>query len=314
MPENNRCLGGDSSHGRRRLDTTDMVEEVEAAADGWVGPVARRPDAAAPAPDDRWVEALERAPGWEQRIPWDRMRNRPLTLREQALVREFYAGAYQDKSKYNARHPWHVVIGEFRHLVAQTVFGDLGKVLDGGCASGEIVSAFRRNGTECWGFDVCPDLLDIVYPEARPYVRMGRMDAIPFSADEGFKTLVTYDVIEHVPIDCLERLPDELVRLGITQIAAIISNDTLSEGHMTIQDLPYFERLFERAGFRLIRELTGHLNEVPAPVAYSDELDRVIWRPYFESGSPRNGWNQVPGHLFFVREGSGRSEGSPRVG
>ena len=91
------------------------------------------------------------------------------------------------------------------------------------------------------------------------------------------------------------------MRLDIRQVACIISNDTLSAGHITIENLQFYETLLGSAGFRLMREVTEHLEPVPAPVAYSSDLEQVIWALYSASGDPRNGWNQVPGHLFFVR-------------
>jgi hypothetical protein len=254
----------------------------------------------APRVDD-WVDELPRGEGWTQHIPWDRLRNRPLTLREKAVVREFYAGGYQVQANYNERHPWHAEIARFRYLIAKTVFPDLGKTLDGGCASGEVVAAFREQGVDCWGFDLCPDLHDVAYPEVKPYVRMGRMDAMPYSHADGFKTFVSYDVIEHVPLDCLEKMPDELARLGVTQIACVISKDTLSEGHITIQDRAFYERLFGRAGFRVLHELTEALNPVPTPGFFDHARGQVIWTEYGNTGDPRNAWNDVPGHLFLRR-------------
>jgi hypothetical protein len=41
------------------------------------------------------------------------------------------------------------------------------------------------------------------------------------------------------------------------------------------------------------------LDEVPAPIDWRDAA--VVWADYRLSGEPRNGWNQVPGHLFFKR-------------
>jgi hypothetical protein len=228
------------------------------------------------------------------------MRNRPLTLPEKQAVREFYNGSYPASSNYVARHPWNEMIAQYRVDLTRAVFRDLGKVLDAGCAGGGEVAAFRRNDIDAWGFDICPDLHDIAYPEVRDFVRMGRLDYIPFSREDGFRTLVSHDVIEHIPIDCLERFPFEISRLGITQMALIISKDTVSPGHITIQDKSYYVHLFAQAGFRLMSELDPLLAPVMAPVAWNHQQNTPIIAPYTRSGSPRNGWNEVPGHLFFT--------------
>jgi len=232
---------------------------------------------------------------------WDALRNRPLTLAEKQRLREFYSGGYHERFNYTEHSPWHVAIAEYRVKLARAVFPDLGNVLDVGCAAGEEVLAFRREGIPAFGFDLCPDLHDIAYPEARAFLRMGRVDHIPFSTSDRLKTMVSFDVFEHVPIDCLERLPQELVRLGITQVSCIISNETISDGHITIQDTDYYLDLFARSGFRVLSELTSALNEVLAPVAYDEAAQQPGYAPYVCSGKPRNGWNQVPGHLFFER-------------
>lgn len=236
-------------------------------------------------------------------LSWDALRNRPLTLAEKQRLREFYNGGYHQRSNYTRHSSWHVAIAEYRVKLTRAVFPDLGSVLDAGCAAGEEVLAFRSQGIPAFGFDLCPDLHDIAYPEAREFLRMGRFDHMPFSPGDGLKTMVSFDAFEHVPIDCLERMPAELLRLGITQVSCIISNDTLSEGHITIQDTDYYLDLFARSGFRLLSELTPALNEVLAPVAFDEAADQPVYAPYICSGKPQNGWNQVPGHLFFERLG-----------
>lgn len=235
-------------------------------------------------------------------LDWESMRNRPLTLDEKRALRRFYDGNYQLECKYCLRHPWLRAIANYRLDLTRAVFPKIGKVLDAGCASGETVSAFRSGGVDAWGFDICPDLLDVVHPESRPYVRMGRFDAIPFSHLEGFDTLVSFDVVEHVPIDELEVLPRELMRLGIRQVGCIISNDVISPGHVTIQETRWYEELFAQAGFRLMRELDHALDEVIAPVGWDEAREEFILAKYNTTGRPRNGWNAVPGHLFFSRD------------
>ena len=250
---------------------------------------------------DAWIDALGPEPAWQQ-IPWPELRNRPLTQRERAIVREYYNARYPISSDYTAHHPWHVAIAQFRVGLAQAVFGDLGRTIDLGCSAGEVVAAARSRGVDAWGFDLCPDLADVAYPEVREFVRVGRFDHMPFSGSAGFRTAVSYDVFEHVPIDELERMPDELLRLGIKQIACIISKDTITPEHITIQDTGYYVELLGRAGFRMMTELDAQLAECPVPAGWDEARQQPVWRHYTDTGAPRNGWNQVPGHLFFVRD------------
>lgn len=235
-----------------------------------------------------------------------------MSLAEKRRVREFYAGDYHRHAEYTSRHPWHVAIAGHRARLLHEVFPEPGKVLDAGCAGGEEVLELRAGGVDAWGFDICPDLHDVAYPEVLPFVRMGRFDRMPFSRADGFRTLVSHDVFEHVPIDELQRLPAELVRLGITQVSCIISNDTESAGHITIQDTAWYVELFAQAGLRLMTELQDRLAEVYAPVKWVEPQRVLFWAPYFCTGRPRNAWNGVPGHLFFCRDQGPASSSSSR--
>ena len=234
-------------------------------------------------------------------IPWERMRNRPLTMREKGLIRWFYSGLYHEQMDYTSADLLHKTIAQFRYRITEAVFGELGKTLDAGCAAGVELEEFREQGVDCWGFDLTPDLHDIVRPGLKPYVRIGGLDTIPYSAADGFETLISFDVFEHVPIDALMEFPAELLRLGIRKMSVIISADP-SPGHITIQDTAFYVDLLAQAGFRLMTEFTEALDQVPVPCAWAPNKDGVLSAPYRMTGRPRNGWNQVPGHLFFVRE------------
>lgn len=248
----------------------------------------------------RTLESFPNAPADEP--DWDSLRNRPLSLAEKREVRDYYAAGYVQGNIYEERHRLHIEISQYRATLMQCVFPDHGKVLDMGCSTGGDLEEFRRMGIDTWGFDLCPDLPDVAIPAARPYVRIGRPDHIPYSAEEGFETLVSYDVLEHVPVNDLQGFPDELTRLGIRNMALIIAADTISPGHITIQPTEWWEELLGRAGFRMLREKDPVLRDLPFPWAWSGEKQHAIYSRYEGSGSPPNGWNQVPGHLFFIRD------------
>jgi SAM-dependent methyltransferase len=234
-------------------------------------------------------------------IDWDRLRNRALSLEEKRQLRDFYGSSYPEKSNYICDHPLQSAISMFRAQLMQTIFPDHGRVLDMGCAGGNDVRTLRDLGVDAWGFDICPDLHDICYPRVRPFLRMGRPDQIPFSAQDGFRTLISYDVLEHVPIDMLEYLPSELRRLDIQHIDCVIAKDTISEGHITIQETEWWVELFAQAGFRLREEVYDALRELPVPLGWHPDQEGVIYGKYPGTGRPPNDWNAVPGHLFFTR-------------
>ncbi|GEM_PF-5340406 len=229
---------------------------------------------------------------------WDRLRNRPLSLEEKRRLREFYGAHYPVKSNYTNLHPFNRVISLFRVWITHRVFGELGKVLDAGCSAGGEVLAFRQAGVDAWGFDLCPELKDVCFDPVRPYLRIGSVDHIPFSREDGFTTLISYDVLEHVPVDELEGFPRELERLGVRNISCVIAKDTISEGHITIQETSWWLELFGRAGFELVPGIPELFATLPVPDRWEESERAVRFAPYPMTGVPRNGWNTVPGHLF----------------
>ncbi|MFQ5504430.1 MAG: class I SAM-dependent methyltransferase [Planctomycetota bacterium] len=233
---------------------------------------------------------------------WQALRNRPLGSAEKRNLREFYASSYHDGSNYTNNATSHELIFNVRTALLQAVFPVPGRVLDAGCSAGGMVRAMRRHGLDAWGFDVCPDLHDIAYPEARDHVRIGGFADIPFGPNDGFRTLVSYDVFEHVPIDELSGFPAELGQLGIENVSCVIANDTITKEHITIQDTDWYVHLFAREGYRLMDELSPCLNDMLLPLPVSGGIHEQLLVPYLLQGKPRNRWNAVPGFLFFTRD------------
>ncbi len=126
---------------------------------------------------------------------------------------------------------------------ARAVMGTLPgirKVLVGGCSSGMAVAAFRRLGVDAWGFDISPDLEEIVMPEVRDFVCRGSMLAMPFGPADGFDCLVTTDVLEHVQLKNIERMTDEIGRLDCRWMAHIINHTSMQPDHMTLKPLSWW--------------------------------------------------------------------------
>jgi hypothetical protein len=119
------------------------------------------------------------------------------------------------------------------------------KVLVGGCSSGMGVAAFRRLGVEAWGFELSPDLDKIVLQEVKDFIRRGSMLEIPFSASDRFDCLVTTDVLEHIQLKHVDKMFEEISRLGCEWMAHLINHTAIQPDHMTLKPLPWWE---SRAG------------------------------------------------------------------
>jgi hypothetical protein len=118
------------------------------------------------------------------------------------------------------------------------------------------VIAFRRLGIDAWGFDVTPDLQNVVLSEARPFVRCGSLTDIPFAANEQFDLLVTTDVLEHVQLRSISRVARECDRLAFPWMAHLINHTAMTPDHMTLMPLRWWVRQFPSYRLREDIELT----------------------------------------------------------
>lgn len=160
---------------------------------------------------------------------------------DEALQR-LYAGAYHSEQNYATRSATETAFK--RHVLDQALaLCAPRKVLDAGCSAGEVVRQLRERGIEAWGFDVCPDLPRVAYPEVAPWLRQGRVDAVPFGPEDGFDTLLALDVFEHVPERCVPGMVAEFVRLGVQRLIAHIALVEFQyPGHITLRPLSWWDR------------------------------------------------------------------------
>jgi SAM-dependent methyltransferase len=161
---------------------------------------------------------------------------------DDAALRALYDGDYHQRMNLANGNAYETAFK--RHMLAQLVeLGPLGKVLDAGCSAGEVVRQLRARGVDAHGFDLCPDLEHIAYPEIAPFVRQGRVDAIPFGPEDGFDTVLALDVFEHVPEHVVPAMVRELARLGVRRVVAHIALVEFQyPGHLTLRPLSWWDR------------------------------------------------------------------------
>lgn len=174
------------------------------------------------------------------------------TLRKNRLTPEqieaIYAAGYHANANYGLASGkdtgWEPdsVIKEAHAAAILEALPGIRKVLVGGCSSGMGVAAFRRLGADAWGFDISPDLDDIVLPEVKRYVRRGSMLDIPFSQEDGFDCFVTTDVLEHVQLKYVDRMFAEMAKLGCRWMAHLINHTSMQPDHMTLKPLDWWAR------------------------------------------------------------------------
>jgi SAM-dependent methyltransferase len=157
------------------------------------------------------------------------------------VLAALYQGSYHREMNYAVNSPLEAEYkGRLSALLLELC--DAGKVLDVGCAAGEVVRQLRQRGVEAWGFDICPQLDEIAYEDTRAFLRRGSADAIPFGPEDGFDTAIALDVLEHVPEDRVPAMVQELVRLGIKNVAAHIALCEFQyPGHVTLRPMHWWD-------------------------------------------------------------------------
>lgn len=138
----------------------------------------------------------------------------------------------------------------------------LRKVLVGGCSGGMAVKAFREAGIEAWGFDISPNLGDILLPDVARFVKCGSMTSIPFSERDAFDALITSDVLEHVQLRRIDLMFSEMEKLRCPWMVHLINHTQIQEDHMTLKPLRWWERRFVKVGYVLRRDLECPISEI----------------------------------------------------
>ncbi len=160
---------------------------------------------------------------------------------DDAALRALYAGDYHATMKLAVDDARETAFKQ--HLVQQVLqLGTPGKVLDAGCSAGEVVRQLRARGIDAHGFDLCPDLARIAYPEVAPFLRQGSVESIPFAPEDGFDTLLALDVFEHIPERSVPAMVREFARLGVRRVIAHIALVEFQyPGHITLRPLPWWD-------------------------------------------------------------------------
>lgn len=211
------------------------------------------------------------------RMRWVAWRHAAAQPSDPEALRALYDDSYFQEYHYSINDPGEEVIKEAQAELIQRAIGPV-RLLDCGCAAGELVRAFRRRGVDAWGFDFSPSLDEIVYAEVRPFVRYGTLTDIPFGPEDRFDALLMIDVLEHLPARSVPRAVAEFARLRVPWLVTLISHDDLLPGHVTLRPLEWWERKL-RPRFRLV-SMTPDRSGIPAVHGLNGDPAHVLrfWR------------------------------------
>jgi hypothetical protein len=148
-------------------------------------------------------------------------------------------------------------------------------------------------GLQCdsFGFDILEDKSRVIEDSVDNY-KLGSILDIP-QFNTSFDLVTCIDVFEHIPINYTDKMANELIGLNPKYFVFQISNDVISDGHITIKQTNFWVNKFTKNGnYRLMSELTLQLNKT------KEKNNEAL---YINTGTPRNKFNAVPGILFFER-------------
>jgi hypothetical protein len=183
-----------------------------------------------------------------------------------------YDAAYHELNNYTYGDPREIAIKSVQAKIIAELASP-GKCVIAGCSNGELVRQCRAIGIDAYGFDVIPNVREIAFPEAREFLKHGAMAAIPFSAEDGFDTLIAIDVLEHIPERDLPQMVNEWLKLGVSKLILLINlNQFWFPGHITLRPLcwwadqfqPHFKHVSTTRQFPHLSTVysnTGHYNQ-----------------------------------------------------
>lgn len=213
--------------------------------------------------------------------------NKPLSEKEyEMIILEIYGNQYLD-SKYHDFESQKPAKDWLVDLVLNNL-KNINKVLDAGANRGYLMHSFMSRGIDAYGFDILEDKSRVL-PECRNNFKLGSILNIP-EFNINFDLVTCIDVFEHIPINYIDLMAEELIKLKSKYLVFQISNDVISDGHITIKPSSFWIKKFTRGGYRLMNEL-------------QDKLETTLTHDkselYINIGVPRNNFNAVPGILFF---------------
>ena len=174
------------------------------------------------------------------------------------------------------------------------------KVLDVGCGTGSFVEMARKERVKAVGIDFAEWAIENALDGAKRWVSVGDARDIPYP-DDSFDFVLSTDLMEHIYLEDVDQVIDELYRVSSKWVFLQISTPTGDEGfpdggfilekgepipielevyavagHVTVMDYGFWEERLQREGWRLRPDLVDkfrRLVEPPALIGY--------WRTIF---------------------------------
>lgn len=141
----------------------------------------------------------------------------PYKIDSEYYDREYYSGGKNKGLRTVIRRSFlgimlRIIINWYRALVIKLCINPK-NALDVGCGQGDLINALRIFGIDAYGVEISKDAIELVSKEIAPYVKYGDITNLPYEANS-FDLVVTFDVLEHVEQNKINKAIDELIRVS----------------------------------------------------------------------------------------------------
>lgn len=107
---------------------------------------------------------------------------------------------------------------QLANYIKEKISGYGGKVLEVGCAKGYIVKYLRDIGVDAYGYDISEYAVSV--SPVKEYLKSGSIVKMPFK-DKEFEWVYSFDTLEHLHPEEVERAVAELTRISNRQFHSI---------------------------------------------------------------------------------------------
>ena len=132
-------------------------------------------------------------------------------------------------------------------------------ILEVGCAKGFMVKAMRELGVDAYGLDVSEYAVNS--SPVKQFLTVGSITSIPFE-DNKFDCIVSFDILEHLYEDEVDKAISELYRVSGKQIPSITTPEYVhgdDPTHYCIKPIDWWKDKFKNKGsFTFIKQAGEH--------------------------------------------------------
>lgn len=141
------------------------------------------------------------------------------------------------------------------------------KVLDAGCGTGRMVYLLRKMGVEAQGLEISKYAISRAGQETQQFITHGEITNIPYP-DKSFDLVTTYDVLEHIPTEYLEKAISECNRVARRRVihkVFTVENSWIRKlhgsdlSHVSVYGRGWWDKFWKEHGYKKAKVLYPRL-------------------------------------------------------